>query len=520
MSTETKVLRAPNQGVTALPVTSEALEITVRQICIFASSSEMKIASAIILEMQNQREQLKKKSNELLEVRKKLEEQEKNQTIAMDQWFIGMQTQKSKFEASEAQVQSLRQTIAKKDNELAESARKIKNVEEEKKKAQLEYLSEKAKANGLSDDITSLQRRFKEMDATINNLQKAKLGMTNSLSSERKKNEELEKEVSSLKNFVQKSQARLEKLEGYGFCGHQMDEDSMANEFSSLWDYATHQMHHIMMQDIDTAVLNNKTFECLRKGDLSIRDVPMPSSNTPAAKGMRLAVVLAILSKEIDKHIFQPNYLVPGDSQLRHVMSNLAETDSDKESFCRSMLLSINQQSQQETAKLRIQDVLRDVSSCVHSFLSAAQYEEFRQRVANIAEKAINIWLPLQRSQQKYESDFDPLDWNDNEWATFNLPGENTEKNTTAHGIASDTLLTIFPRISQVNGDRRHPLTFVTQLTKSHPLYIQAGQEINRKPDNPTIGRMSSNGTRRKSIATNTARPGENIFFEKKANGV
>ncbi|KAJ5816156.1 hypothetical protein N7447_008389 [Penicillium robsamsonii] len=479
MSTETQVPRAPSQGVTAPLVTSEALEVTVRQICTFASSSEMKIASAIILEMQNQREQIKRKSDELSEIRKKLEEQEKNQNIAMDQWFIGMQTQKSKFEACEAQVQSLRGTIAKKENELAQSAQKNKNIEDEKKKAQLEHLSEKSKANGLSNDMTSLEKRLKEKDAIINNLRTANLGMTNSLSSEKNKNEELEKEVSSLKSIIRESQARLQKLEGYGFCGHQMDEDSMVDGFSSLWDYATDQMYHIMMQDIDTAALN-----------------------------------------EIDKHIFQPNYLIPEDSQLRHIMSNLAETDSDKESFCRSMLLSIDQQSQQETIQFRIQHVLRQVSSCVHDLFSGAQYDEFRQRVANIVKKAIDIWLPLQRSQQKYESDFDPLDWNDNEWVTFNLPGENTEKNATAHGIASDTLLTIFPRISQVKDGRRHPLTFVTQLTKTHPLYIQAGQEINSKPNNPTIGRMSLNGTRRKSIAANTDRLRESAFLEKRANRV
>ena len=257
---------------------------------------------------------------------------------------------------------------------------------------------------------------------------------------------------------------------------------------------------------------------CLRKGDISIRGVPMPLSNSPAAKGMRLAVILAILSKEIDQHIFQPNYLVPEDAQLRSIMSHLAETDGDKEFFCRSMLLSIDQQSQQETLQRRIQTVVHKLSTCVRDLLSDAQYKEFRESVANTVQKAIDIWLPIQRAQQKYESDFDPVDWNDNEWAIFNLPGEKTEKNTTTHGMASDTVLTIFPRISQVKDDRRYPLTFVTQLTKSHPLCIQAEQEINKKPNSPTIGRISLNGTRRKSIVAN-GHPNENGLLEKKANG-
>ncbi|KXG46282.1 uncharacterized protein PGRI_051380 [Penicillium griseofulvum] len=519
MSTETKVLHTPTQGATAPRITREIFESTVKQLCIFASSSDMEIASTIIHEIRNQREQINTKQNELLEVRKKLEEQEKDRNIAMNQWYIGMQTEKGKLEAAEVKIESLHESMAKKDSNLAESTQKIKNIEEEKEKVQLELLSAKDKVNGLSEFIISLQKKLEERDAIIKDLRSAKSSLTNSLSSKKKKNEELETELSSLRSTSQESQIQLQKLEGYGLCGHQMDEDSMVDGFSSLWDYATDQIHRIMMENIDSAALSNKTsLGGLLKGDMSIRHVPMPLSNSVAAKGMRLAVILSILSKEIDEHIFQPNYLVPEDAQLRDIMSHLAQTDGAKESFCRSMLLSIDQQSQQETLQLRIQSVVHKVSSCVRDLLSETQYNEFRQSVASTVQKAIDIWLPIQRSQQKYESDFDPLDWNDNEWAIFNLPGENNEKNTTAHGIASDTLLTIFPRISQVKDDGRHPLTFVTQLTKSHPLCIQAEKEINRKPNSPTIGRMPSNGTRRNSIAPKS-RSNENGFLEKKENG-
>ena len=56
----------------------------------------------------------------------------------------------------------------------------------------------------------------------------------------------------------------------------------------------------------------------------------------------------------------------------------LGKTPGNKESFSRSMLLSIDQQSQQETHQLRIQSVVRKVSSCVHDLLSDTQYNEFR----------------------------------------------------------------------------------------------------------------------------------------------
>ncbi|KAJ5951300.1 uncharacterized protein N7479_009713 [Penicillium vulpinum] len=493
MSTETEVPPKPNHGVTTPRITSEILESTVKHISSFASSPEMKIASTIIHEIKNQRDQIKTKQDELSEVRKILAEKEKHQTIAMDQWLIELQKEKTKSKNAEAELKLLRGSIAEKDSKLAEAAQKIKNIEEETKNARSEHLSEKSKVTQLCGEITSLQKKLKEKDTIIDKLQAAESGMKDSLSSEKSKNTKLEKELSSSKKITQESQTKLQKLEDYGFRGHQMNEDSIIK-------------------------LHLKAFErvAISRFDMSL----YPPSNSSAAKGIRLAVILTILSKEIDKHIFQPNYLVPEDAQLRVTMSQLAGTDGDKESFCRSMLLSIDEKAQQESLQFRIQSIVGKVSSCVHNLLSGAQYNELRESIASVVQRAIDVWLPIQRAQQKYEPDFDPLDWDDNEWAMFNLPGENTEKNTIAHSIASDTLLTIFPRISQVKDQRRYPLTFVTQLTRSHPLYIQAEQEINGKPDSPTIGRMASNGTRRKSIAANTSRPNGNGLFKQKANGV
>ncbi|KAJ5761768.1 uncharacterized protein N7511_005150 [Penicillium nucicola] len=521
MSIEPSVPHKTSQDVTVPQITSETLESTVKQLCIFASSPDMEAASFIAHEIESQREQIKTKQNELSEARKKLDEQEKNQSIAMNQWFIEMQKEKANYARVEGEVVLLKESVARKDSKLAESAQRIKNLEKERNTAQSENVSEKAKVNQLSLNITSLQKVLKERDGTIDQLRVTEVSMKDTLSSEKQRNEELEKELHSQMSIIQLSQTRLHKLEGYGFPGHQMDEDSLINGFSGLWDYATEQMSYIMMQDIDITILSNKaSLDCFRKsGDDSVRHVPLPRSNSLAAKGMRLALILTILAKGIDKYIFQPNYLLPENAPLRNIMNRLSGTDGDKEFFCRSMLLSIDQQSQQESLQSRILAVIDEVSSYAHKLLLDAQYTEFRQSVANVAQRAIEVWLPIQRAQQKFEPDFDPLSWGDNEWVMFNLPGEDTEKDTTAHGVASDTLLTVFPRISQVKDQRRHPLTFVTQITRSHPLYIQAEREFNAKPDSPTIGRMFSNGTRRKSIAVHTDNLKENGLFKKKTNG-
>ena len=49
--------------------------------------------------------------------------------------------------------------------------------------------------------------------------------------------------------------------------------------------------------------------------------VPLVSSNSLGAKGTRLAMTLAILSREIYKHIFQLSYILPEDWEIYGILS-------------------------------------------------------------------------------------------------------------------------------------------------------------------------------------------------------
>ncbi|KAJ6163721.1 hypothetical protein N7497_003700 [Penicillium chrysogenum] len=41
-------------------------------------------------------------------------------------------------------------------------------------------------------------------------------------------------------------------------------------------------------------------------------------------------------------------------------------------------------------------------------------------------QNAAEVWLPIQRSQKKFEADFEPFDPEDNGWARFPSAGKNT----------------------------------------------------------------------------------------------
>jgi hypothetical protein len=226
---------------------------------------------------------------------------------------------------------------------------------------------------------------------------------------------------------------------------------------------------------------------------------------------MRLVVMLAILAREIDQHIFQPNYLSE-ESNLRTIFCKLAATDDEKEAFCRSLLLSIDSTTQQESLELRIQAIVRKVSLFLFHALSEAQYGELRQCLDNVVRRAVQVWRPIQASQKRFEPDFEPLEWDDDEWCLFRFPGEDQEQHENDEDNPDDILLTVFPRISLVEGNKRLPQTFVTHLMKSQKLCVAAEQETPREATSPRIGRMS-NGARRKSIAQSTPRPNGGSFL-------
>lgn len=143
--------------------------------------------------------------------------------------------------------------------------------------------------------------------------------------------------------------------------------------------------------------------------------VPLVPSNSPEAKGVRLAMTLAIISREICKNIFLPNYVLPEDSEIHGILSHLAENDTEKESFCRRILLSIDQDAEERILYAKIQTVIRNISSYLWTLLSETQHESIRTSIERIVQKAADFWLPIQRAQQRYETEFDLVDLEDDD---------------------------------------------------------------------------------------------------------
>jgi hypothetical protein len=75
--------------------------------------------------------------------------------------------------------------------------------------------------------------------------------------------------------------------------------------------------------------------------------IPIPQSNTVDAKNMRVAAILAILARSVDRNIFQPTYHLDFNSGLRELFVQQAAKNSKRESCCRAFLLPMFPQYQE-----------------------------------------------------------------------------------------------------------------------------------------------------------------------------
>lgn len=215
---------------------------------------------------------------------------------------------------------------------------------------------------------------------------------------------------------------------------------------------------------------------------------------------MRLVLVLAILARELDTHIFQPTYLFE-DDHVRDVLTRLASTESKKESFCRSVLLSIDPTTQARSLESRIQMVVKNVSALISDLLSKEQGLELQQGLEKIAQQAAAVWYQIQRIEGKYEPDFDPQQWDDAEWQRFSFPGGESE-DTPDNEYLGENLLTVFPRICLVKDmTTREPQDYVVEVRNNQAACVAAAIELSESSKTAPHHRTASTRQRGQRVS-------------------
>ncbi|KAE8144678.1 hypothetical protein BDV25DRAFT_166266 [Aspergillus avenaceus] len=248
--------------------------------------------------------------------------------------------------------------------------------------------------------------------------------------------------------------------------------------------------------DLPSDILRNReAWDTLRQCDVVQKHgIPLPCSNTVVAKQMRLAVILAILAREIDTHIFQPIYIAPMDDRFRKVLTDLAASDTEKESFCRSILLSMDPGIQSWRCSASIRTVVMNVSAYLDELLPKDKRHLFHRSLQQVVQKAADTWKPIQCSRRRYEADFEPA-IDDDDWKLFEFPKPDhiTAGISTNEKPQPTITLTVFPCLSVLEQQASTAYTTAIRLSSLQYQWTAAQREMAKEPTTtPNIGRAFS----------------------------
>jgi hypothetical protein len=156
------------------------------------------------------------------------------------------------------------------------------------------------------------------------------------------------------------------------------------------------------------------------KGHAAVRlkkDIPLPLSNSTAAKQMRTAAFLGILTDEIRHHILQPTYLLGGQINLNGWLDNLLDADDfNRESYARSVLLRLSEKFSEDIDIVianRINTVVNNVSVCVPHLIPKKPKDskdakgDFESKLRDFCTQACEHWKYIQTLDGRIDLDFD-----------------------------------------------------------------------------------------------------------------
>jgi hypothetical protein len=183
----------------------------------------------------------------------------------------------------------------------------------------------------------------------------------------------------------------------------------------------------IFRPDIDESILNDPSCWSNLRNSPYLKhatqlQIPLPQSNSPAAKGMRISAVLAVLSRAMHKHLFRPVYLLDDDDEnLVKFLRALEDEDPTREAHMRATLMSMMPERQMQQGARRVKVVVREVSWLVQHLLTALQFEAFCTGLEAACKLACEQWMRIQLAQMKIEPYFGPP-YDDFDWQVLELP--------------------------------------------------------------------------------------------------
>ncbi|KAK3323294.1 hypothetical protein B0T19DRAFT_359942 [Cercophora scortea] len=365
--------------------------------------------------------------------------------------IAGLQADKAGLEEvkanNEAEIATLKETIARLEEEKknVEDALEAANAEIAslqatlaEKKSEIEALQESMRA--AEEQIASLQQTVEEKDGQIENLHGQLKAETERADNATAHGEDLQARLDDTELHLTVTSGKLADLEQYRLVLNVDNEDIYVTVLDKIWTTIVTLVEGTFRPDIDENILADPSCWTNLRNSPYLKHatqlaIPLPQSNTPAAKGMRISAVLAILSRALHRHVFRPVYLLDDDDEnLVKFLRALEDEDPSREAHMRSTLLCMMPERQVEQGARRVKTVVREVSWLVQHLLSALQFEAFCSGLEAACKLACEQWMRIQQAHMKVEPYFGPP-YDDFDWQVLELP-EFTEAAMNEEGLS------------------------------------------------------------------------------------
>ncbi len=171
-------------------------------------------------------------------------------------------------------------------------------------------------------------------------------------------------------------------------------------------------------------------------GALEKLGISLPTSNSAAAKDMRIVAGIAVTGRALADHIFQQALVTP-DGDLAGVLDHLAIEHPAHEAHVRAVLLrllkELPEKRQLALQTANIDDAVDDIVETLEPWLP--REAGLADKVKPLCAKAAEAWNLALEMKSKIEPDFHihvPADWR-------HMPPTRVEKKTTASGTANSS---------------------------------------------------------------------------------
>ncbi|KAK4205135.1 hypothetical protein QBC40DRAFT_271739 [Triangularia verruculosa] len=338
---------------------------------------------------------------------------------------------KSESEATIAglkeKVQGLEAEKKRLEDELEAARQKIAGLEATLEERNKEIASLQESLRAAEEQIASLQQTVEEKNGEIEDLHSKLTTETERAEKAEAIGHDLQNRLEDTEHNLEVTSNKLSDLEQYRIELQHDNEDTYVAVLDKIWTTIVTLVETSFRHDIDEAILsdascwtNLRTSPYLKMA--TQLQIPLPQSNTPAAKGMRISAVLAILSRALHRHVFRPNYLLEDDDEnLVKFLRALEDEDPAREAHFRATMLAMMPERQLEQAARRVKTVVREVSWLVQHLLTALQFEAFCTGLEQACRLACEQWMRIQVANMKIEPYFGPP-YDDYDWQVLDLP--------------------------------------------------------------------------------------------------